>query len=87
LTILNPDVVEAETVDVIEPSVFDTPAPFANQFQETKLSVLALTPAAVPKQNHHFQDCKLCASVISAFVPLAISSFVPPLTTSSKSMS
>jgi hypothetical protein len=28
LTILNPDVVFALTVDVIEPSVFDTPAPF-----------------------------------------------------------
>jgi hypothetical protein len=35
LTILNPLVVLADTVDVILPSVFDTPVPFANQFHET----------------------------------------------------
>jgi hypothetical protein len=35
LTTLNPDVVLALTVDVISPSVFDTPEPFALQFQAT----------------------------------------------------
>jgi hypothetical protein len=36
LTILNPLVVLADTVDVILPAVFDTPAPFAFQFHATK---------------------------------------------------
>jgi hypothetical protein len=34
---LNPLVVLADTVDVILPAVFDTPAPFANQFHATML--------------------------------------------------
>jgi hypothetical protein len=37
LTILNPLVVLADTVDVILPAVFDTPAPFANQFHEANV--------------------------------------------------
>ena len=51
LTIENPAVVFADTVDVIEPSELDEPDPPAFQFQATKFSPLALVLVELPTVN------------------------------------
>jgi hypothetical protein len=48
-TILNPLVVDADTVDVILPSVLDAVVFEANQFHDTLLSPLSFTLASLPK--------------------------------------
>ena len=50
LTILNPAVVFAETVEVISPSEFDEPAPFPFQFHDAKLND-AFTSPKFPTEN------------------------------------
>ena len=51
LTILNPAVVFADTVDVISPFEFDEPAPFAFQFHDAKVVPFPLTSPAEPTEK------------------------------------
>jgi hypothetical protein len=72
-----------ETVELIEPSVLATPAPFANQFHDTKFAPLPLKSELLPNEKpSELKEVKPAASVASAPVVLGIKYFVAVLTIS-----
>ena len=82
-TILNPLVVLAETLEVIEPSVLDEAVPPANQFQPTKVEPLPFVKSSVPNVKPSLsKDVNACVSVPSACVAFDFNAFVAPLTLS-----
>ena len=82
-TIENPAVVLAETVLDTEPSEFDEPAPFAFQFQETILALLAFVVPPLPKVNPSLSnEVNPSEAVPSASVLSDLKYFVAVLTES-----
>jgi hypothetical protein len=75
----------ALTVEVMLPSVFDAVVFEANQFHDTKVSVLKFIFPSEPRVNPSLSnDSILLVLVASASVPLLVKYLLEPLTESCK---
>ena len=82
VTILNPAVVFAETLEVMLPLEFDDAEPPANQFHDANVVVLLLLPASEPTVNPSLSNEVTPDKVCSASVASDVKSCVAPLATS-----